>query len=180
MLSAKPTRSPQSIEITSKPSSLKPLKKTKSTVKKKMQLNPSDKLNETNDLISEDLDSMSDDDVFNRLSLSDSSVVNQSIEDDNENKTISNSTLDFNFNDPTINEYFNSINTSDWDRSYGLAVEADKISRYMMRLQCSLDLHDMDGLDQSLRIDRQWKKIRVCGRKLSVLSKSSMRTSNIR
>ncbi|KAF7992543.1 hypothetical protein HCN44_004887 [Aphidius gifuensis] len=63
---------------------------------------------------------MSDDDVIDRLSLSDSSVVNQSIEDDNENGTISNSTSDFNFNDPTINEYFNLINTSDWDRSYGV------------------------------------------------------------
>ncbi|KAF7989188.1 hypothetical protein HCN44_007718 [Aphidius gifuensis] len=67
--------------------------------------------------VEEDLDSVSDDDVINRLSLS---TVNQSIEDDNENETISNSTLEFNFNDPTIDEYFKLINTPDWDRSYGV------------------------------------------------------------
>ncbi|XP_044010206.1 uncharacterized protein LOC122853859 [Aphidius gifuensis] len=122
MLSTKSMRSPQLTDVTSlslspfKPSKKKP----KSNIKKKMQLNPSVVLNETNDLISEDLDSMSDDDhIINQSSSSsDNSVISQSIEDDNE--TISNLTSDFHFDNPIINEYFKLINTTDWDRSYGV------------------------------------------------------------
>ncbi|KAF7998463.1 hypothetical protein HCN44_010032, partial [Aphidius gifuensis] len=121
MLSTKSMRSPQLTDVTTLSSSpfKSSKKKPKSKIKKKMQLNPSVVLYETNDLISEDLDSMSDDDhIINQSSLSDSSVINRSIEDDNE--TISNSTLDFNFQNPIINEYFKLINTADWDRSYGV------------------------------------------------------------